>query len=150
VISTFVSELALFGVAVLIDRRPRPIFPPWLGFLNTWRALVFSPPSFLVFFKTGPLAWNGLLVWWVPVAAFLLWFAPNFVCLLKAVGSDDGAPSTRDAVLERQVAELRARLDQLSRHGDTTFAVVAETASTAARLVEGFSDEALARMSAVS
>src|SRR5262245_61133989 len=71
VISTFVLELALFGVAVLIDKRPQPIFPRWLGYVNIWLALMFSPASFLVFFKTGPLAWNGLLVWWVPVAAFL-------------------------------------------------------------------------------
>jgi hypothetical protein len=112
VISTFVLELVLFGVAVLIDKRPRPAFPRWLGYVNIWLALMFTPASFLVFFKTGPLAWNGVLVWWVPVAAFLLWFVPNFIYLLKAVDSDDGAPSARDARLEREVAELRARMDQ--------------------------------------
>jgi hypothetical protein len=117
VISTFVLELVLFGVAVLIDKRPRPAFPRWLGYVNIWLALMFTPASFLVFFKTGPLAWNGVLVWWVPVAAFLLWFVPNFIYLLKAVDSDDGAPSTRDVRLEREVAELRTRLDQLSPAG---------------------------------
>jgi hypothetical protein len=114
VISTFVLQLVLFGVAVLIDRRDQPIFPRWLGYVNIWLAIMFAPASFLVFFKTGPLAWNGLLVWWVPVAAFLLWFLPNFVCLLRAVNADDGEPTGRDARLERDIAELRARLDALA------------------------------------
>lgn len=117
VISTFVLELVLFGVAILIDKRPQPVFPRWLGYVNIWLALTFTPASFLVFFKTGPLAWNGVLVWWLPVAAFLLWFLPNFIFLLKAVGSDDGVSSERDARLEREVAELRERLDQLSPTG---------------------------------
>jgi len=114
VVSTFVLQLVLFGVAVLIDRRDKPIFPRWLGYVNIWLAITFTPASFLVFFKTGPLAWNGLLVWWVPVAAFLAWFLPNFVCLLRAVSSDDGEPTERDAGLERQIAELRDRVDALS------------------------------------
>jgi hypothetical protein len=114
VVSTFVLQLVLFGIAVLIDGRPQPIFPRWLGYVNIWLAMTFTPASFLVFFKTGPLAWNGALVWWVPVFAFLLWFVPNFVCLLRAVGSDDGVPTGRNTRLEREVAELRARLDQLT------------------------------------
>ena len=117
VISTFVLELALFGIAVLIDNRPRPVFPRWLGYVNMWLALMFTPASFLVFFKTGPLAWNGVLVWWVPVTAFLLWFVPNFIYLLKAVDSDDGAPSSGEVRLERDVAELRTRVDLLSPTG---------------------------------
>lgn len=114
VISTFSLQLVLFGVAVLIDRQATPIFPRWLGYANIWFAIMFTPASFLVFFKTGPLAWNGLLVWWVPVFAFLGWFLPNFVCLLRAVKADDNAPVGRDARLQREVSELRARLDTLS------------------------------------
>ena len=76
--------------------------------------MAFIPASFLVFFKAGPLAWNGLLVWWVPVFAFLLWFVPNFVCLLRAIDNDDDLPTARDTALEREVVQLRARLDALS------------------------------------
>jgi hypothetical protein len=113
VISTFVLQLVLFGVAVLIDRRAQPIFPRWLGYVNIWLALTFTPASFLVFFKAGPLAWNGVLVWWVPLFAFLVWFLPNFVCLLRAVDADDGLPTARETRLEREVAELRARVEAL-------------------------------------
>ncbi|MFY1621230.1 hypothetical protein, partial [Micromonospora sp. WMMD736] len=117
VVSTFVLQLVLFGVAVLIDRRDTPIFPRWLGYVNIWLAITFTPASFLVFFKTGPLAWNGVLVWWVPVFAFLVWFVPNFVFLLRAVDADDHQPAGGDARLEREVAELRARVDAISLAG---------------------------------
>lgn len=114
VISTFVLELALFGVAVLVDNRPKPVFPRWLGYANIWLALMFSPASFLVFFKTGPLAWNGLLVWYVPVTTFLLWFVPNFIYLLKAVDADEGEPTDPDIRLADEVAALRAQVTQLA------------------------------------
>lgn len=113
VISTFVLQLALFGIAVLTDVRSTPIFPRWLGYLNLWLALLFTPASTLVFFKTGPLAWNGAFVWWVPVSAFLLWFVPNFVCLLRAVDQDDELPFDADGSLAEEVAALRADLDRL-------------------------------------
>lgn len=114
VISTFVLQLVLFGIAVLIDVRPDPIFPRWLGYLNIWLALTFTPASFLVFFKTGPLAWNGVFVWWVPVCAFLLWFLPNFMYLLRAIDRDDRVPCSPDEQLEREVAALKARLDRIA------------------------------------
>jgi cytochrome c-type biogenesis protein CcmH/NrfF len=113
VISTFVLQLAIFGVAVLVDRRPKPVFPRWLGYLNLWLAVTFTPASFLVFFKTGPLAWNGVFVWWVPVTAFLLWFVPNFVCLLRAVDEDDGVSADREGQIQQRLDEITARLQRL-------------------------------------
>jgi hypothetical protein len=113
VVCTFVPQLAVFGIAILIDSREPPIFPRWLGWLNLWLCLTFTPASLIVFFKDGPFAWNGFFVWWVPVAAFLFWFVPNFVCLLRASEVDDGLPSGQDRELHREVRELRARLERL-------------------------------------
>ena len=33
----------------------------------------FAGGTFNVFFKEGPLAWPGLLAWWLPLAAFPAW-----------------------------------------------------------------------------
>jgi len=115
VICTFVLQLAIFGVAILMDKREQPIFPRWLGYTNLWLSLMFTPASFIVFFKDGPFAWNGVFVWWVPVTAFLVWFLPNFTMLLKAVDMDDLAPVEQDAALAAEISELRSRLDALSR-----------------------------------
>src|SRR5262249_28078218 len=39
--STAVVQVACFGIAVLLDRRERPILPRWLGYYNLWVALMF-------------------------------------------------------------------------------------------------------------
>ncbi len=114
VICTFVLQLAIFGAAILMDRREAPIFPRWLGYTNLWLSLMFTPASFIVFFKDGPFAWNGVFVWWVPVTAFLVWFLPNFTMLLKAVDQDDLMSTEADTAVMAQVADLRRRLDALS------------------------------------
>jgi hypothetical protein len=111
VISTYALQLVLFCIAVLVDDRPQPIFPRWLGYANLWLAMTLVPASFLVFFKTGPLAWNGLFIFWIPVAAVATWLVLNSVYLLKAVGSD---VVTEGCSLEREIGELRARLDRLA------------------------------------
>ena len=35
--------------------------------------LLFFPGGLLLFFKTGPFAYHGLFVFWVPMIAFGLW-----------------------------------------------------------------------------
>jgi hypothetical protein len=72
--SLFVQLIAI-GVAILIDRSPAPILPRWLGYLNLWVALLIIPAGCVLFFKNGPLAWNGLVGIYVPLAAFVVWFA---------------------------------------------------------------------------
>lgn len=108
-------QLVAIGVAVLLDRRTNPVLPRWYGYLSLWEAVLILPAGLVLFFKDGPFAWNGVFVWWVPVTAFLVWFLPNFVMLLKAVNEDDGVPADRDIVLVAEVAELRAQIDALTR-----------------------------------
>ena len=69
----FVQALAVAG-AVFSDRRPRPVFPRWVGYLNLWCALLYVPGGTCTFFKIGPLAWNGLFAFWVPACVYLTWF----------------------------------------------------------------------------
>jgi hypothetical protein len=83
--STAVVQVACFGLAVLLDRRERPIFPRWLGYYNLWVALMFTPGTFNVFFKDGPLAWNGIVAWYLPLVVFACWLIINPIYLSKAV-----------------------------------------------------------------
>ena len=81
----FMPQNFSFAFAILSDRRAQPLFPRWLGFLNIWAPISFTPGILLPFFKSGPFAWNGLLVLWVPALIFIVWFVAVTLMLLKAI-----------------------------------------------------------------
>ena len=87
--ATAATQVVCFGIAVLIDRRERPIFPRWLGYYNLWVALMFTPGTFNVFFHNGPLAWNGIIAWYLPLVVFATWMIVNPIYLSKAVDTMD-------------------------------------------------------------
>jgi len=79
-----VQNLAL-GFCILSDKHAEPILPRWVGYFNLWVAVSFVPGGLLTFFKTGPFAWDGLFVWWVPFAVFFAWYLAMFYIVLGAV-----------------------------------------------------------------
>jgi hypothetical protein len=85
-VSTPALQNIALGCAILGDRSATPVMPRWLGFFVLWIAVLFTPGAMLIFFKTGPFAWDGLLAFWVPLFAFGGWFLVMGVQLLKAIG----------------------------------------------------------------
>lgn len=81
----FVTQALVIGLAILGDVRDQPLFPRWLGYLNFWTALLFLPAGLILFFKTGPFAWNGVIAFWVPVAVFFIWFIVMLLFTAKAI-----------------------------------------------------------------
>ncbi|MHB8695060.1 MAG: hypothetical protein ACYDHH_27815 [Solirubrobacteraceae bacterium] len=77
--------LGAIGIAILRDRRPAPVFPRWLGYLNLWVALLICPALLIPFFKTGPFAYNGLLALYVPFGSFFAWMVITTPCLILAI-----------------------------------------------------------------
>jgi hypothetical protein len=84
-IQTVIWQNVTIGVAVLIDKRTKPIFPRWYGYLSLWCASLYLPAAFNVFFKDGPLAWNGLLAWWLLVGSVFPWLMLTVVLLFAAI-----------------------------------------------------------------
>lgn len=116
--STVVGIPLCFGIAVLLDRRERPLFPRWLGYYNLWCALMFSPGTFCVFFHNGVLAWNGILAWYTPLTVFASWLIIMPFYLSKAVDSmafDEPVAAGVAATASNgsDLAQLRADVDQL-------------------------------------
>jgi hypothetical protein len=83
--TTFIIQNFALGFTILGDKRPRPVFPRWLGFFNFWVAVLFIPGGLLTFFKIGPFAWNGLFVWWIPFLVFFTWYLLMFYMLRIAI-----------------------------------------------------------------
>lgn len=60
-------------IAAAVLGNPETLIPRWFGFLNLWIAVLLLPGAALLLFKTGPLAYHGLLGYWIPLVAFALW-----------------------------------------------------------------------------
>jgi hypothetical protein len=84
----FMAQYFAFAFAILADPRPQPLFPRWLGYFNIWAELMFTPAIVLPFFKSGPFAWNGLFVFWIPATVFVALFVVNTIWLVKAINSE--------------------------------------------------------------
>lgn len=93
-------ENVAIAAAIFSDRSPKPAFPRWLGYFNLLAGLSYVPMGLLGFFKSGPLASNGLLGWWVPTVIVAIWYVVMGLYLIKAqqplLASDsDYAPGAR-------------------------------------------------------
>jgi hypothetical protein len=73
------------GVAIL---RGDTVYPRWLGYLSFWMALGIMPGMMIVFFKSGPLAFNGVLGFYEPLTTFFVWMLAVTVYTIRPIGSD--------------------------------------------------------------
>ncbi|WP_224393052.1 hypothetical protein [Pseudonocardia sp. ICBG1293] len=92
-VAPFTVQYLLIAAIILRDRSQRPIYPRWVAYVNIWVALLLIPATFIPLFHSGPLAWNGVFSFWVPVAVFVAWFAVMFPPLItrRSTPADTGA-----------------------------------------------------------
>jgi hypothetical protein len=126
---TAIVQCFAIAAVILLDSRPKPVYPRWVAFFNIWVALCFVPGSWNCLFKTGPIAWNGAFSFYVAMVAFLSWYLVNSAAMVKAIKAQEReqaqtpvpavgpAGSPADGVdvvaLAAEVAELRRNLDSL-------------------------------------
>lgn len=93
------------AVATFQDRGAQPVYPRWFAYANLWAALLFAPGVFLIFFKTGPLAYDGFLVFWIPFVIFGGWILLLAWMVRHAARAQLTGPApTSDSVSEQAVA----------------------------------------------
>jgi hypothetical protein len=85
IVSTAIVEGVAIGLAILKDPSPDPLIPRWAGWFNIWVVSLFAPAGLIVFFKHGPLAWNGIFSWWLALLAFFLWLTVFSIVLIRAI-----------------------------------------------------------------
>jgi hypothetical protein len=69
----FIGQAVCIAAVILQDHSPAPLMRRWLAYVNIWCALLFVPGLALIMFTTGPLAYHGLLVFWIPFLVFGGW-----------------------------------------------------------------------------
>ena len=72
------------GLAILWDKNPQPVYPRWAGWASLWFCVMTFPAGLIVFFKSGPFAYNGILAFYVPLGVLFIWVIAMTVVTLKA------------------------------------------------------------------
>jgi len=88
-----VTVLCLRPATQLVPNNP---FPRWWGYLSMWITVMFEAGAFAFVPRTGPLAWNGLLVFWSPLTLFGVWISIQSWLLFRALrhqSADSDAPA---------------------------------------------------------
>lgn len=89
VVPQFSILLMAFGAVVLLDKRRRPIFPRWFGWLTVWVGVAEFAGLLMPFFKTGSFSYRGAITFYVPLGAFAIWLVPATWALIKAIDEQD-------------------------------------------------------------
>jgi hypothetical protein len=118
IVCTGMFQMVALAVLALRDRRTAPVFPRWFAYFQLWCAVGVGLTFGVYIFKSGPLARNGILGFWVPVTVYFIWVIVTTIVTARAIGDDDESDCKvalldRVAHLERAFAELVARDPQL-------------------------------------
>jgi hypothetical protein len=68
-----IAQSLLLALAIFWDRQDQPVFKPWVAHFNVLVAAALAPAAFGALAFNGPLAWDGLLSFWVKNIAIAVW-----------------------------------------------------------------------------
>lgn len=80
-----VAQSVLLALAIYLDRQSEPVFRPWVAHFNLLVAAALTPAAFTGLALDGPMAWNGLLPFWVKNIAIGVWVVVMGVALGRVV-----------------------------------------------------------------
>ncbi|MGW0024592.1 hypothetical protein [Rhodococcus sp. NPDC003383] len=84
-IGMVVSQFLLLAAAIYFDHGPDPVFPRWVGHYSLATAVAMIPAAGAAVVQTGPLAWDGLLSFWLRNGAFALFMIVMFFVLRRTL-----------------------------------------------------------------
>jgi len=84
-IGMLVGQFVLLALAVFADDRRAPVFPRWVGHYALLTALAMVPSAGAAVFRDGPLAWDGLVSFWLRNSAFALFVVVMFFIMRTAL-----------------------------------------------------------------
>jgi hypothetical protein len=87
-VGMIVGQNLLLGLAVYFDTtgsNPNPVFPRWVGHFSIATAIAIAPAALAGAFRTGPLAWDGLISFWLRNGAYAAFIVVMFFVLRAAL-----------------------------------------------------------------
>jgi hypothetical protein len=84
-VSFLIGQSVFLALAIYLDRQPRPVFRRWVAHFNLLVAAALVPAAFVGLALSGPLAWDGLLSFWLKNVAIGGWIVVMGVVLGQAI-----------------------------------------------------------------
>ena len=84
-VGMLVAQNICLALAIYLDARPKPIFPRWVAHFNVVAAVAMAPAALAAVVRTGPLAWNGLVSFWLKIGTFSVFVVVMFFVLRIAI-----------------------------------------------------------------
>lgn len=84
-VGMLVAQTICLALAIYLDARPVPVFPRWVGHFNLLTAAALAPAACAAAVRTGPLAWDGLISYWLKISAFAVYLVVMFFVLRAAI-----------------------------------------------------------------
>jgi hypothetical protein len=68
-----IGQSLIVAASIYLDSRERPVFRRWVAHFNLVIAAALVPAAFTGLALSGPMAWNGLLPFWLKNIAIAVW-----------------------------------------------------------------------------
>lgn len=88
-VPSYSLAMVMTAVAIFRDGNTPRVLPRWIAYLNLLFAIDLFSCYLVAFFKEGPLAWNGVVSFWNPVALYLTWAIGMTVGMLQALRREE-------------------------------------------------------------
>ncbi len=75
------AQAVLVGIVGLLDKGERKVFPAWVSWWAILAGVSFLPITALPFHTSGPVAWNGIVTFWVGFATYFVWMLTMGWCM---------------------------------------------------------------------
>ncbi|BBY46454.1 hypothetical protein MCEL_47490 [Mycolicibacterium celeriflavum] len=80
-----IAQCLVLALAIYWDRQDQPVFRPWVAHFNLLIAVALAPAAFGAVTFTGPIAWDGLLSFWVKNIAIAVWIVVMGIVLGQTI-----------------------------------------------------------------
>ena len=77
--------VAIIVISFIKTNVPHSPFTRWYGYFTAWSAFMFEAGAIAFIPRTGPFAWDGLLVFWSPLSIFSAWIAVTCFQVFRAL-----------------------------------------------------------------
>lgn len=108
IVCTGMFQMVVLGIAVLRPEAQAIGLPRWFAYFQFWCALAVGLTFGVWIFHTGPMAYNGIVGFWIPVIGYFTWIIVSTAVVSRVITLDDNR--TRMDSAEDRIADLERRL----------------------------------------